>query len=96
MLHRSFTYSYISYIPTTVSPCEDLAHGITQASLHTVKLSLSAAGAQEGELLRLALGDEAAEAVILVLQMVRRFCEPLTGVSSSAPRILKCYLYRFR
>jgi len=62
---------------------QDLAHGITQASLSTAKFSLSAAGAQEGELLRLALGDEAAEAIMMVLQMVKRFCAPLEGVSTS-------------
>lgn len=62
---------------------QDLAHGITQASLSTAKFSLSAAGAQEGELLRLALGDEAAESIMMVLEMVRRFCTPLAGVSTS-------------
>lgn len=62
---------------------QDLAHGITQASLSTAKFSLSAAGAQEGELLRLALGDEAAESIMMVLQMVKRFCTPLEGVSTA-------------
>ena len=48
-----------------------------EASLSTAKFSLSAAGAQEGELLRLALGDEPAEAIMAVLQMVKRHSDRL-------------------
>ncbi|CAJ1400785.1 unnamed protein product [Effrenium voratum] len=60
---------------------QDLAQGITQASLGAARMSLGAAGAQEGELLRLAVGDEAAESVMMVLQMVRRFCSSLGPVT---------------
>lgn len=62
---------------------QDFAEGITQSSLGVARFGLEASGAQEGELLRLGLGDEAAESIIMVLKMVRGFCKPLSGVTLS-------------
>lgn len=59
---------------------QEFAHLATATSLSVAKAGLVAAGAKEGESLRLAIGEEAAEAVLVVLSMVRRFTGPLAAV----------------
>lgn len=59
---------------------QDVSLCITQASLGITKVGLKAAGAREGELLRLMVGDEAAETIIAVEALVRSFAGPLAGV----------------
>merc|ERR1719487_2105408 len=46
--------------------CQDLAETITHVSLDVAKTGLTAAGAEENTLLRMSVGEEAAEAVVLV------------------------------
>eukprot|EP00931_Biecheleriopsis_adriatica_P054820 TRINITY_DN32296_c0_g1_i1.p1 TRINITY_DN32296_c0_g1~~TRINITY_DN32296_c0_g1_i1.p1 ORF type:complete len:542 (-),score=95.26 TRINITY_DN32296_c0_g1_i1:210-1775(-) len=61
---------------------QEAAHGITKVSLGAAKVGLTAAGAKDGQLLRLAVGDEAAETVLAIEDMVKRYVEPLSRASS--------------
>lgn len=70
----------VSVAHKATSAGQNFARSVTQTSLGVTKAGLVAAGAQEGELLRLALGDEAAEAVTVVEATVRRFAGSLTDV----------------
>jgi len=72
--------SVVSFAHGATRAGQELAHGITRASLGATKLGLTAAGAQEGELLRLAAGEEAAEIVFAIQEMVRKYVEPLSSV----------------
>ncbi|CAE8587646.1 unnamed protein product [Polarella glacialis] len=60
---------------------QELARGITQASLQATKAGLTAAGAQGGQLLQLAVGQEAADTVAVIEDMVRSYVEPMSGIS---------------
>lgn len=65
---------------------QDVAELITHASLSATQASLAAAGAQRGELLRLTVGTEYAEAVLALEELVRRFTGPLREMP--LPRLL--------
>jgi len=68
----------VAHKATTI--CQDVAHAITHTSLEITKAGLSAAGAKEGELLRIALGEETAEVIIVVERITRQFASPLLRV----------------
>lgn len=70
----------VSAAHAITSMSQDAAAFITKASLGAAKAGLSAAGARDGELLRLAIGDDAAEAVGTIESIANRFCEPLTDI----------------
>mmetsp|Transcript_23906 Transcript_23906/g.59557 ORF Transcript_23906/g.59557 Transcript_23906/m.59557 type:complete len:511 (+) Transcript_23906:126-1658(+) len=59
---------------------QDVAHAITRASLRTAKSGLEAAGARQGELLRLTIGSEAADAVMVVERLASRLAIPEADV----------------
>jgi len=58
---------------------QDATAALLKASLCATQAGLKAAGARDGDLLRLAVGDEAAESVIAVEALVRAFAGPLAG-----------------
>lgn len=59
---------------------QDLAHVVTILTLQAAKAELDQHGAREGQLLRMAVGEEAAEALIVVQSIVQRFAGPLIDV----------------
>jgi len=73
----------VGFAHKATSVGQEVAEGISRASLAATKAGLRAAGAQEGELLRCTIGTEAAEAVTAVEAMVRRFAGPLQTVPLS-------------
>ncbi|CAE8598874.1 unnamed protein product [Polarella glacialis] len=74
----------VAHVATRVG--QDAVHSFSKASLTAARSSLEASGAREGELLRLALGEEASESLLTVIEMVRRFCAPMAGVP--LPRLI--------
>lgn len=58
----------------------ELAHSLTTRTLQAAKAELDLRGAREGQLLQLAVGEEAAEALVMVHGVVQNFAGPLVDV----------------
>jgi hypothetical protein len=72
--------SVLGFAQKVTHGCQDIAETITQASLGAAKTGLSAAGAEDNALLRMAVGNESTEAVTLVAAMVGRYTAEMADV----------------
>mmetsp|Transcript_763 Transcript_763/g.1936 ORF Transcript_763/g.1936 Transcript_763/m.1936 type:complete len:601 (-) Transcript_763:1597-3399(-) len=72
----------IAHDVTTAS--QSLGLAVTQATLEAAQQTLALAGAQGGELLRLAFGAEVAAALLRINGMARGFTQPLEGYPVTA------------
>lgn len=79
--------SLVQVAHTATAAGQDLAQAIVHASLGMTRLLLAAAGARQGELLRLAVGEEAAEAIIAVEALVRGLAGPMS-IAAPLPQLL--------
>jgi len=73
--------SVVTVAHRLTSAGQDLTESIAKSSLGATKAGLRAAGAREGEVLRLMIGEEAAEAVLAVEALVRSFAGPMSGLA---------------